>query len=202
MTMMRPVLISVVYLMLVSAVPVIADCVGDEVAVIYALETSDVACVEGIDCVLDHLEGEAQYPFSDAALGRGWILRGICGDFTLLKLYHQNKGFARLKRAAEERPGDFYPAMWLGASAVESNYLFVSVSAARDYLLSSVEILMGSEMEMRGYFLSYCYYFLGMLEKDTGDLKRALNYWELAVEIDHGGRMAERAANLIDIFTG
>lgn len=200
--MMKSALILIISLTLVSSVPAIADCVGDETAVIYALESSDVACVEGMDYVLDDIEGGAQYPFSDAALGRARVLRGICGDFTLLKLYNQNKGFTRLKRAAEERPDDFYPAMWLGASAVESNYPFVSVSAARGFLQGAVDILMVSDLEMRGYFLSYCYYFLGMLEKNNGDLKRALNYWELAVEIDRNGRMAERAANLIDIFTG
>ena len=116
--------------------------------------------------------------------------------------YNQNKGISRLKREAGEDPGDFYAPMWLGASAVESNYLFVSSGSARAYLTNAVEILLGIDAEKRAYFLSYCYYFLGLIEKDTGDLKRALNYWDLAVEIDPGGRMAERASNLLDIFTG
>jgi len=147
---MKSALILIISLTLVSSIPAIADCVGDKATVIYALECSDVACAEGTDCMLDHLESHPGfYTFENAALGRARVLRGICGDFTLLKLYNLNKGFTRLKRAAEESPRDFYPAMWLGASAVESNYLLVSVAAARNYLSDAVDILLGSGPEMR-----------------------------------------------------
>ncbi len=197
------ILIPLILLSIASLPPAFADSVPDETAVVYSLESSDTTSGGSVDSTIDYLENHrGSYEFEEAALGRATVIRGIRGNFAMLNLYNQNKGFTQLKRAADENPDDFYASMWLGVSAVESNYLFVSATAARDYLLGAVDLILASDGEMRTYFLSYCYLYLGMLEKDTGDLKRALNYWELAVEIDPDGRMAGKASDLIDIFTG
>ncbi|MCP4229819.1 MAG: hypothetical protein GY771_06685 [bacterium] len=175
----------------------------NEETVLRILETSADARAEDIDRVIGHLEDNpARYPWSDAAVGRARVIRGICGDFTMLKIYHQNRGFNRLKETLDANPDDFHTLSWLGASAVESGYLFVSSSSAKEYLSRAVDVLFASNDKHRLYFLSYCYYFLGYLEKDVGDLKRALNYWELAAEIDPGGRMADRASEMFNLFTG
>lgn len=197
------ILISLVSFTLVSQLPALAERVLDETAVINALESSDTACGESVDFTIDHLESHrGSYVFEEAALGRARVIRGIRGSFAMLSLYNQNKGFTQLRRAADENPGDFYAPMWLGVSAVESNYLFVSATAARDYLLGAVDTILVLDGERRAYFLSYCYFYLGMLEKDAGDLKRALNYWELSIEVAPDGRMSGKASDMIDIFTG
>lgn len=201
--MKENILISILSSALISQLPAFADCTMDETAIIYALESSDEARSEEIDCVIDRLSDyPGVYPFEEAALGRAQVLRGIRGTFAMVNVYNQNKGFTQLRRAVDGNPDDFYAPMWSGVSAVESNYLFISEEAARDFLLGAIDVIMASDIEMRAYFLSYCYFYLGMLEKDTGDLKRALNYWELAIEVDPGGRMAGKASDFMDIFTG
>ena len=66
--MPKSLFLSIICSVLISSVSVSADCINGEDEVIYALETSDVACVDGVDCILDSIEESSEYPWGDAAL--------------------------------------------------------------------------------------------------------------------------------------